>query len=461
MSDSQREQIRSNAKYLRRVRPLDPEEVSQYVEGEPHPAVVRKVLREDALELGLIERTDGTFVPVPEEPVEVDFRGVESFTVEHVRRCEDFLADEYGPNWFEGESGNKLRETIRRLKEDYFRQNPVAYDIDAAMGYAIYHLPDYYAVIQYVLAEIADRGLFDHRLRVLDVGAGVGGPALGVHDFFPQDVLVEYHAVEPSEASTVLEAMLGETNQNFHWSIYRETAEAFEPEGKYDIVLFGNVLSELDEPATVVEKYLQYLDDDGSLVALAPADLNTATQLREVERAFSPKYTVYAPTLRLWPGYEPSDQGWSFDVKPDLAVPSFQHRLDDGSGEFVNVDVQYAYFILRKDDQRRREFYPDERRVGRMADTDDYVTRRIDLAGVKLSHDLSDNGKRPVYKVGDGSERVGHFAVVVSQTMLNEALLQADYGAVLLFENVLVLWNDDEEAYNLVVDEEAIVDRVA
>jgi SAM-dependent methyltransferase len=461
MSDSQREQIRSNAKYLRQVRSLDPEELSRYVEGEPHPAVVRQVLREDALNLGLIERNDGTFGPVPDEPVEVDFRCVESFPTEYERRLEDVLAEAYGPNWFEGETGGHLWRTIRRLKEDYFRQNSVEYDYDAALGYAIYHLPDYYAAIQYVLAEIAERGLLDHDLRVLDVGAGDGGPALGLHDFLPDDTLIEYHAVEPSNGARVLEESLDWTGRNFHWSIHRKTAEAFEPERPYDVLLFANVLSELDDPVAVVERYLHQLAHDGSFVALAPADLNTATQIREVERAFSPEYTVYSPTLRLWPGYEPSDRGWSFDVRPDLAVPSFQRRLDDGSGEFVNVDVQYAYFVLRADGERRREFHPDEHSVAKMADADDHVTKRIDLAGVKLSHDLSEDGEHPVFKVGDGSERVGHFAVAVSRTSLNEALVRADYGDVLLFENVLVLWNDDEEAYNLVVDEEAVVDRVA
>lgn len=461
MSDSQREQIRSNAKYLRQVRPIDPEEISQYVEGEPHPAVVRQMLREDALDLGLIERADGTFVPASDEAIEPHFSGVERFPVGYERRFSDLLADEYGPNWFEGESGERLRRTIRRLKEEYFRQNPVAYDRDAAMGYAIYHLPDYYAAIQYVLAEITARGMLDRRLRVLDVGAGVGGPALGLHDFLRGDALVEYHAVEPSEAVAVLEPMLEGTGQNFHWSVHRETAEAFEPDGTYDIVLFANVLSELDDPVAIVEKYLQHLEEDGALVALAPADLNTATQLREIEREFSPEYTIYAPTLRLWPGYEPSDRGWSFDVQSDLAVPSFQRRLDEGSGEFLNVDVQYAYSILRKDGQRRREFLANEGRVGRMADAEEFVTRRVDLVGVKLSHDLSDGGEHPVFKVGDGSERVGHFAVAVNRTSLNESLLQADYGEILLFENVLVLWNDDEEAYNLVVDEQTIVDWVA
>lgn len=73
MNDDQRAAIRANANYLREVRPIDPEEIDEYVTGQPHPAVVREVLRESAAELDLIERDDGTFVPVAAEPITTDF----------------------------------------------------------------------------------------------------------------------------------------------------------------------------------------------------------------------------------------------------------------------------------------------------------------------------------------------------------------------------------------------------
>jgi len=94
-----------------------------------------------------------------------------------------------------------------------------------------------------------------------------------------------------------------------------------------------------------------------------------------------------------------------------------------------------------------------------MAESGEHVTDRVDFLAVKLSHDLAEAGN-PLYLVGDGSERTDHFAVLVKQTGLNRALGTAEYGDVLAIENGLVLWNDDEEAYNLVVDGETIVDRV-
>ncbi|WP_135302962.1 small ribosomal subunit Rsm22 family protein [Haloarcula amylovorans] len=471
MNPETRRQIRENAKYLRNVRPLDPEELYEYVEGQPHPAVVKQVLREEAVDLAIVEEDDGTFVPAPEGPLSPagPFHGVERFPDEYEQRVESMLADAYGDDWARGESGDRLRERIREVKERYLDRASVEYDDLTAHGYAIYHLPDYYAVAQYVLADLLADGLLPSQLRVLDVGAGVGGPALGLLDLLPDEALVEYHAVEPSAAADVLDTLLSDTGSNVSVTVHRETAEEVDIEAEtgdepFDLVLFGNVLNELADPVAVVERYFDALAEDGTVVALEPADRNTATELREIERAVADDgpATVYAPTVRLWPHQSPEGESWSFDRKPDIEVPSMQKRLDDaagGTGEFVNVDVQYAYSVLRKDDQRAIELTPDRGTHAPMADAENYVTGRVNLLGIKLSRDLSEGDSNPLYLLGDGSQQVDHFAVVTESTLLNDDLREADYGDLLSLQNALVLWNDDEEAYNVVVDGETTVDR--
>ncbi|OYR58114.1 small ribosomal subunit Rsm22 family protein [Halorubrum halodurans] len=483
--------VRDTANYLRQVRPIDPEEISEYIEGTPHPAVVRETLREEAFDLRLREREDGSFVPVDDDPVRPPGWAPEAFPEAYAFALEDLLVAEFGANWHVGDSGDELRETIRRLKADYLYGNDVEYDRIAALGYAIYHLPGYYAAIGYVLDDLAENGLLDRTLRVLDVGAGVGGPALGLHDYLPEDAVVEYHAVEPSAAADVLGRLLEETGRNFRSTVHRTTAESLfgleesstqsdrsapsdpsdplaEP---FDLVVLGNVLSELADPESVLEAATDALAADGSLVALAPADRETAIGLREVERAVATPESgveVYAPELRLWPDASPSDRGWSFDVRADLAVPPFQRRLDEAAareatdepGEFHNVDVQFAYSILRTDGERRVDARASDDRCARMADSEAHVTDRVNLLAVKLSHDLSD-GENAVYRVGDGSQRTDHYLVCTRETVLNDGLRGADYGAVVLVENGLVLWNDDEGAYNVVVDDETVVDVVA
>ncbi len=473
MNPDRRQRVVDNAKYLRNVRPLDPEEIAEYVEGHPHPAAVRQVIREEAFDLGLIEREDGTFVPVSDEPIPDGGEPVTAFPDEYTRRVEHLLVERFGPGWNDGTSADRLRERIRQFKEHYYRGRPVEYDDLAALGYAIYHLPNYYAVGRYVIDELARDGLLPRALRVLDIGAGVGGPALGLFDSLPDDALVEYHAVEPSdEAADTLNELLDETGRNVRTTVHRTTAEAFDPatldgsedgsDTEWDLVVLANVLSELDRPVEVTARYLDALASDGSLVAIAPADRNTSIGLRAVERALADERgdcSVYAPTVRLWPGEHPTEECWSFDVKPDLDVPPFQRALDDESGTFVNVSVRFSYAVLRPDGRRRVTVEPDPDRFARMADMDRHVTERIDILAAKLSHDLTDDGN-PVLKVSDGSESVGHFAVMTRETALNRDLLAADYGDLLAFEGVLVLWNDDEEAYNLVVDDDVVVDRI-
>ena len=463
MNADTRRQIRENAQYLRSVRPLDPEEIHEYVEGQPHPAVVRRVLREEAFDLAIVEREDGTFVPAPEEPLSVPFHGVESFPTPYARAVEDLLVEEFGPNWHRGDSGDRLRERIRDIKERYLQGAPVEYDRLTALGYAIYHLPDYYATAQYLLADLARDGLLPSRLRVLDVGAGVGGPALGLLDLLPDDGLLDYHAVEPSAAADVLEHLLETAPPHVGTTIHREQAEGFDPQGTFDLILFGNVLSELDDPAATVEQYLDFLAEGGTVLAVAPADRNTAIDLRRTERAVADDgpATVYAPTVRLWPHQRPGGECWSVDRKPDVAVPDLQRRLDDaggGSGEFVNTDVQYAYSVLRMDGRARIDISPDRSVHAPMADAEGFVTDRVNLLAIKLSPDLSDGGN-PLFLIGDGSEATDHFAVRTDDSMLNADLIEADYGDLLSIQNGLVLWNDDEDAYNVVVDGETVVDR--
>ncbi|ELY61649.1 small ribosomal subunit Rsm22 family protein [Natronolimnohabitans innermongolicus] len=544
MSD-QREAVRSNAKYLRQVRPIDPDEICEYVEGNPHPAVVRQHLREMAPDLELLETDDGTFVPVEDDPVAPNRGPVERVPTAYEQRLEDLLVDRYGVNWHEDATGDLLRSTVRRFKTRYLERRPVEYDDDVAAGYAIYHLPGYYAAIQYALDDLAARGLLGRSLRVLDIGAGVGGPALGLCEYLPEDALLDYHAIEPSAAADVLEALLEETGRNVHPTVHRTTVESFDPEATstadgfdpaapddgFDLIVAANVASELDDPVTVLRSALEWLAPDGTLLAMAPADKNTSVGLREIERELEDervwpaaemglettdanvnadanrdatnetdaggdddgsedanggddrtdrhgRVTVYGPAVRLWPGQRPDDRGWTFDARPDLEVPTFQRKLDEATpehdadhapGEFVNVDVQFSYSQLRLDGRRRIDLALDTGDWARMADMERHVPNRIDLVAAKLSRSLSDGeggdgggGGRsnPLFKISDGSERIDHYAVLTKETSLNRPLLEADYGEVCSFEQLLALWNDDEEAYNLVVDEETIVDRI-
>jgi len=470
--------VRDTARYLRNVRPLSPEEIAEYVEGGAHPAVVSQYLRELAVDLSLVERDDGTFVPAPERALEPTFEGVDALPEAWSRELEDALVEHHGADWHRGESGANIEGHIRKLKRDYFRQADVTYDADAAEAYAVYHLPNYYAVGSYVIDELGSDGLLPATLRVLDIGAGVGGPALALHDYYfgapgedggdagDDPPLVEYTAVEPSASADVLERFLEHTDRNFHADVERTTVEAFEPEAEYDLVLFGSVLSELSDPEEQAARALEWVAEDGTLGLIAPADLETSTGLREVERELADERgvaSVYAPTVRLWADERPTDRGWSFDERPALQTPPFQERLaaaSDNPEEMTNTTVKFSHSLLRPDGTRRHDIALDESVVAKLAHAQRHVGSRVDFVLAKLSQNLADPDANPLFKVSDGSESTECYAVLVEESALNEALAAADYGDLLSLESALVLWNDDEEAYNLVVDEETLVDAV-
>jgi len=474
MPASEREQIRACGQYLREVRPIDPENVSEYVDSQPHPAVVRQILREEAISLEIVERADGSFEPVDAGTISPAFDPPTRLPTRYAAGLEALLVDAYGSDWHRGDSGRAIRERIRKLKADYYQQRAVEYDSDTALAYACYHLPNYYAVSQYAYDELGSDGLLASQLRVLDVGAGVGGPALGLDDYLPADTLVDYHAIEPSDATDVLETLLEMTGVNTHTTIHETTAEAFELEGEYDLLLFANVLGELENPVETVERYLDALAPDGTLLALAPADRNRSLGLRETERELvdvRERATGYAPTVRLWADETPTGDCWSFAHQPEIEAPAYQRDLasrataateemdgGDGPDAFTNTTINYAWSALRTDGRERVGVDLERSRAAPLAESPDLVSNRLDFVVAKLSPNLQTEG-HPLFLVSDGSESVAHFAVCVKETTLNDALRRANYGDILSIESGLLLYNDDESAYNIVADEETIVDR--
>ena len=461
MEDNLKKEILSNVKYLKSIRPFSPKEIGGYISKEIDAEEIRSLILENAFKIGIIENTDGSFSLPGEDPIISKDAPIRKFPQEHVKILESMLENKYGDEWFKGESGKEIRERIRKIKNKYYCREEVSYDEDNAFAYAIYHLPGYYAAMQYILNNLSEKHIIGRKLRVLDVGAGVGGPALGFIDYIPQDVLLEYNAVEPSESKIILEELLRKSGENVHINIYQKTAEEFEPDGIYDIILFANVISELKDPVSVVRKYSEFVAKTGSMILIAPADKNTAIELRNVERKLSEKMNIYFPDICLWTGKKSRGKNWSFEVMPELEIPSFQEKIDkegERTGEFLNIDVQVAYSILRWDQKTKFEHVFDVSRVMPLSDSHTQVTKRVDVIAVKLSHDLSE-GKNALFLIGDGSEKIDHYIVVVKKTLENRSVFEASYGEIILIKMALVLWNEDENACNLVIDGQTTIER--
>ena len=461
MEDNLKKEVLSNVRYLRNIRSFEPKEIGRYISKEIDTEEIRNLILENAFEIGIIENVDGSFSLPREDPILPKDTAIKKFPQAHAKKLESMLKNKYGDEWFKGESGKEIRERIRKIKNKYYRGEEVSYDEDNAFAYAIYHLPGYYAAMQYILNNLSEKKILGRKLRVLDVGAGVGGPALGFIDYIPQDVLLEYNAVEPNESKIILEELLSKSRENVHINIYQKTAEEFEPDGVYDIILFANVISELKDPISVVRKYSEFVAKTGSMILIAPADKNTAIELRNIERKLSEKMNIYFPDICLWTGKKSSGENWSFEVMPELETPSFQGQIDkegERNGEFLNIDVQVAYSILRWDTKTKFEHSFDVSRIMRLSDSHTQVTKRVDVIAVKLSHNLGED-KNALFLIGDGSEKIDHYIVVVKKTLGNQSVFDASYGEIILIKMALVLWNEDENACNLVIDDQTTIER--
>lgn len=452
------------ARYLRGVRPIDPAELTEYTTVEADAAATATVLREHAVALELVERDDGTFTPPGPDPLDDTGLPVDALPDRLDAFVVDRLRARRGPDWHEGDAAAALRASVRELKADYLDGGAVTYDADLADAYLLYHLPRSYAITRYVLGELIEAGLLDRSLGVLDIGAGVGAHLAALDAIVPDDGLLAYDAVEPAALGAHLDALADTVvGRNTHVTCHREAFEAATVGDSYDLVILGNVLSEVAEPVSFARRALERVDGDGSLVAIAPADPRTSLELRSVERALETDAGVFSPTIRLWPDRRPSDECWSFVEHPAIAVPTAQRQLAaeaEDRAPYINTAVRASYSILRPDRRRRYPIDASERDHLPLADVESAIGERVDALVVKLSGDLAEAGN-PVYRIGDGSQAVPVFAVHVAADSLSAPLTDAPYGAVLRLDRTLVLWNDDEAAANLVVDDETIVERVA
>lgn len=455
------------ARYLRPIRPIDPEELVDYLTASTTPATVREILRSRAFELELIERRDGLFVPADTDPIEHRPTTIERLPDPFCDLVHEVLVDRFGEGWGSGRSGERIRRRIRELKQRYLEGGEISYDRLDAVAYLLYHSPRSYAATRYVIEELTERELLVPPLRILDVGAGTGGQLAAFADVVDEQTLVAYEAVEPSPLAEICERVAEEyVGRNVHVTIERESIESISLEADYDLLFMGNVLSELEDPFTVAARTFDGVEQSGTWVATAPSDPRTSTQLFAIERSLIPPATVYAPMIRLWPGREPHDEAWSFVEQRPIEPPSFQRTIqssvpEDERDQYTTRTIRYSYTILRRDDTRRYEMEGDPERYRPLGDIESSVGNRIDLLAVKLSADLSDRDGNPLFRLGDGSQRKDCFGVCVKRTTLNEPLVQAPYGAIISLEQGLVLWNADEEAINVIIDEQTIIDQLA
>ena len=205
-------------------------------------------------------------------------------------------------------------------------------------------------------------------LRVLDLGAGLGASTFGVVRALAAAgargaVVATCVDVDP-EALRVA-ASLAESPPGLgalHLELHTQThGLPFEAKGTFDLVLLGQVLSELHRdaaPEARAELHAQYIlrtldrhvDADGSLVIIEPALRRRSRHLHRVRELVlgSAAVTLFAPCLHraACPMLAREDDWCHEDLPVDL--PSWRVPLARAAGLRFQ-GLTFSYLVLRKD----------------------------------------------------------------------------------------------------------------
>jgi len=388
---------------------------------------------------------------------------------------EQYITKKVGKEWNDPVIIERLRRAIVAQKDDYWKpahkrslQYTKGYSV---LGYLAYHFPVYFMQTEYLLMMLARDGLLKKSMTILDVGSGPGVVPLATADFYSRldDAHATIWSLEKSEE---------------HIEAFTSLRNAFVPRGgrvsvkppvktdireiertalpdKFDLIIFSNVLNELvdateDARADVVAQLSERLAPDGSILIVEPADEENATRMRSLTIALLKKgLSIFGPCSFIWGSTCIAPRCWSFETAPAIKMTRLMETLAhcEDSYRYVNTDIKYSYAILRMDRLKRESYHLSAgSRFLRFSKLHLHVGKRINVAGIKMSAELGD-ARSHVFKLCDGTAKTPVYAVLPSYhiTPENDRITSAPYGSILEMRNVLVRYNREHDAYNLLV----------
>lgn len=392
-------------------------------------------------------------------------------TIQHL--IESYITRKTGKPWDDPAVLDRMQNAILVQKSRYWKEQRVSYrKAYQVLGYLAYHAPVYLVQFEHIFWQIIDRGLAKPYMRILDIGTGPGVVPLAVIDLLDRigSASAEVYAVERSEEHLeaynalvpAAAAAMGDRVQvkKPTRGDIGEIAAGDLPD-RIDIMVFSNVLGELrhmriEERADLVAALAEQLAPDGTIVVVEPADLANATALRQTVRAIADRgLTIHSPCSFIRGTACNPARCWTFEQKGDIRPPRLMERLAEGKDgyRFVNVDIKYSSALLRKDARVQHAYrVPPGAKFARFSHLHRHVDRTINVVAALMSGNLGDD-RTKVYKVCDGTPADPVYVVVPAtlRGQNRDALRDIAYGDIVRFHGVLVRFNKDHGAYNLVV----------
>ncbi len=388
-----------------------------------------------------------------------------------------------GKSWNDETVLEKIRNAIITQKESYWKegvQKSVSYKGGySVLGYMAYQMPGYVLEFSEFFASMITSGLIRKHVKILDIGAGPGTVSIGVARVLSclEGMTAEITSLEYYETHIeAYQAIVPEFLKNAGGKVTAEkpltqdiTKEI--PEEEFDLIVCSNVINELsgldpEKKAELVMALSKHLVFDGNLVLLEPADLANSTMLRDLSRDVKKQgLTLYAPCNDLRGMYCTVSPCWSFRSYADIKPTDLMFALggEEEKFRFVNTDVKFSYAILRIDGHRKCGYrIPADAKRARLSQLKKHLERRIHITVSVMSTEIGD-AKNYLFLVCDGTGTTPTYLALPAFHRIpeHEALLTASYGSVVAVDSVMVRFNKQQNAYNLLMGHESFTRMIA
>ncbi|HQD27247.1 MULTISPECIES: class I SAM-dependent methyltransferase [Methanoculleus] len=389
------------------------------------------------------------------------------------RLVEAYIEQKTGKSWDDPVVLNRMANAILAQKSQYWKGREVSYrKAYSVLGYLAYHAPVYLVQFEHILWQIITQGLAKPHMRILDLGTGPGVVPLAIIDLYgrigggsaeiyaveqSEEHLEAYNALVPAAAASKGNAV--RVNKPIRGDI--GALDVADLPDRIDLMIFSNVLNELrridiDRRADLVAGLAERLAPDGTIVIVEPADLANSTMMRQTVRAIADRgFSIHSPCSFIWGATCNPARCWTFEQKGNIRPTRLMERLgaEKDGYRFVNVDIKYSSALLRKDRTVEHTYrVPPGAKFARLSQLRRHQDRKINVVASLMSGNLGDT-RTKVYKVCDGTPADPTYAIIPAtlRGANRDALDGLTYGAIVQFYGVLVRFNRDHGAYNLVI----------
>jgi SAM-dependent methyltransferase len=397
------------------------------------------------------------------------------------RLVEAYIERKTGKAWDDPAVLDRIRNAIIAQKSQYWREGRVGYrKAYQILGYLAYHAPVYLVQFEHIFWQLVEEGLVGPSIRILDVGTGPGVVPLAVIDLLgrTEGGSARIFAIERSEENLeaynfLVPGAAGEAGRVEVEKPLRADLGSLPMEAvpdRIDLAVFSNVLNELrdisiDRRADLVAGLSERLAPDGTIVIIEPADLANSTALRRTVQAIADAgLTIYAPCSFIRGTTCNPSRCWTFEQKGNIRPTRLMERLagERQAYRFLNVDIKYSSAILRRDGKARCAYrVPARAKFVRFSQLHRHLDRKVNAAAALMSGNLGDSGTG-VHKLCDGTPAEPVYAVI-PRTLRgpNRDLFSGvPYGGIVHLFGVLVRYNKEHAAYNLVILPDTRIERV-